>query len=129
MREIAAANFGNGLGVCSLLPGLVGELRGRGINDEGGWDCSITEDIPVSDRAPDDADEDLGRLATVTTALRDLYMGYDPASIVPLSGGAGGLDKLLQELVAELRGRGIDDEGGWDCSATSDIPVAARPSY
>jgi hypothetical protein len=31
-----------------------------------------------------------------------------------------------QPPVTELRGRGIDDEGGWDRDETRDIPVAAR---
>lgn len=62
----------------------------------------------------------LGLLAHVTTAVRDIYMDQPPMA----PSGATGVDALLHELVAELRGRGIDDEGGWDCDITQNIPVA-----
>ncbi|MCG7871036.1 MAG: hypothetical protein JAZ11_02910 [Candidatus Thiodiazotropha lotti] len=42
--EIAASN---GTGLDLLLQELVGHLRGLGIDDEGGWDCDVTQAIPV----------------------------------------------------------------------------------
>lgn len=62
-------------------------------------------------------------LALCATALRDLNMGYQHREIAANSGH--GLDVLLADAVAHLRGLGIDDEGGWDCEATRGIPVAA----
>lgn len=62
-------------------------------------------------------------LALCATALRDLGMGYQHKEITANSGQ--GLDVLLADVVAHLRGLGIDDEGGWDCEATRGFPVAA----
>lgn len=61
-------------------------------------------------------------LALATAGLRDLHVGF-PESEIASSNGVG-LDCLLRELVGHLRSRGYDDEGGWDCEATKDIPVA-----
>jgi hypothetical protein len=61
-------------------------------------------------------------LVLATTALRDLYVGY-PHKEIAASGGQG-LEKLLRELVSHLRSHGVNDEGGWDCDVTDDIPVA-----
>jgi hypothetical protein len=69
----------------------------------------------------DDADELESLLATATTALRDLYMGYSPRDIAGHT-GVDGLGGLLHELVTTLRARGIDDEGAWDCDLTEVNP-------
>lgn len=119
-QEIVALDGEEGLK--ALLRGLVTELRGRGINDEGGWDCDVTKDIPVVEGAHDQS-ADIDKIAIATTGLRDLYMGYRPRDIVALDGSSG-LDNLVRGLVTELRGRGIDDDGGWNCDATAGIPVA-----
>ena len=66
-------------------------------------------------------------LCTATTAPRDIHMGWDADEIVDLEGGSGGLPNLVRGLVTELRCRGIDDEGGWDCPETSHISVARPP--
>ena len=58
------------------------------------------------------------------SALRDLYMGYPPSEIVSMRGQ--GLDNLLVECVEALRGRGVDDDGGWDCDVTEGIRVAGK---
>ena len=65
-------------------------------------------------------------LAIATTALRDVEMGYQPREVYTgdLDTDEPGLAGALRGLVRELRGRGIDDEGGWDTSVTEDIPVA-----
>lgn len=72
-----------------------------------------------------DNDHLLNLLATATTALRDIHMGHPPREVIAPSGEMG-MEALLRELVTELRGRGIDDEGGWDCDATEGIPVAGE---
>lgn len=66
--------------------------------------------------------EDL--LATATTAIFDLHNGY-PESELASSQGTG-FDALATELVATLRGRGIDDEGAWTVPATEGISVSKR---
>jgi hypothetical protein len=123
-REIAA--FGGGTGLDVLLREMVAELRGRGIDDEGGLTCAVTEDIPVADIG-EDGGHDVHLLGMATVALRDLYMGYPPDQIVSLSGESG-LPLLVRELVADLRGRGIDDDGGWNCTETEGIPVGGGPA-
>lgn len=115
------ASYG-GKGLDELLIQCVAHLRGLGIDDEGGWDTAATMSIPVAEGGEIGVGRDEGLLATTVTALRDLSMGYRPSDIVALD-GLQGLDELIHGLVKELRGRGIDDEGGWDCPATEGILV------
>ncbi len=61
-------------------------------------------------------------LSIATTALRDKYVGAGDEDLCGVSGD--GLGTLLRDLVAYQRGQGIDDEGGWDCGVTTDIPVS-----
>ena len=72
-----------------------------------------------------DNDRLLNLLATATPALRDIHMGYPPHDLIAPSGEMG-MGALLRDLVTELRGRGIDDTGVWDCDATRGIPVAGK---
>lgn len=58
-------------------------------------------------------------LTLATTALRDLTMGYAEEDIASMNGE--GLSDLLVELVTFLHEQGIDDDGGWDCLATSHL--------
>lgn len=64
-------------------------------------------------------------LMLATTALRDLYAGYPEGEIAAREGS--GLRALVRELVEHQRGQGIDDEKGWDCDVTEDIPVDPAP--
>jgi hypothetical protein len=66
-------------------------------------------------------------LAAATTAIRDLQAGYPANEIVAPSGM--GVDTLLRDLVAYLRGIGFDDEGSWDCDATDGIEVRKTPEF
>jgi hypothetical protein len=66
-------------------------------------------------------------LSTATTAIRDLYAGYPESEIAGPSGM--GVKTLLRDLVAYLRGNGVDDEGSWDCDATEGIAVRRAPSF
>jgi hypothetical protein len=121
-NELAAADGAKGLS--ALLVQAVTHLRGMGVDDEQGWDTSATAAIPVADGGETGVGRDEELLATAATALRDLEMGYREADVVGLD-GLDGLDNLVRGLATELRGRGIDDEGGWDCPATEGIPVAS----
>jgi hypothetical protein len=76
--------------------------------------------LSKSGKSADDADELESLLATATTALRDLYMGYAPGDIAGHT-GVDGLGGLMRELVTTLRARGIDDEGAWDCDLTEEL--------
>jgi hypothetical protein len=112
------------MGIHRLLRGLVTCLRGMGVDDDHGWDCDAADGIPVAGGgAP--VGQDAGLLAVATTALRDLYMDYPHKEICSIDGSLG-LGELVRGLTAELRGRGIDDEGGWQCDVTEGIPVAGR---
>jgi hypothetical protein len=121
--ESAALN--GEMGLDPLVHSLVAELRGRGVDDEGGWNCAVTEGIAVADAVPD-GDPDIQMLAAATTALRDLSMDWQPREICALNGEAG-LPALVRGLVSELRGRGLDDEGGWNCPETQNIAVGSPP--
>ncbi|MDE4914372.1 hypothetical protein PQI07_27250 [Methylobacterium sp. 092160098-2] len=120
--QIAAADGAGGLD--ALLVQVVAHLRGMGIDDENGWDTAATRSIPVAEGGEVGVGPDEDMLATAATALRDLEMGYRHSDIVGLD-GLNGLDTLLRGLATRLRGRGIDDEGGWDCPSTEGIPVAS----
>ncbi|MEW5891172.1 MAG: hypothetical protein AB1768_19530 [Pseudomonadota bacterium] len=61
-------------------------------------------------------------LRLAAAGLRDIHVGF-PHDEIASSNGVG-LDRLLRELVQYLRENGIDDEGGLDCDATRNIPVA-----
>lgn len=113
-----------GKGLDELLRQCVVHLRGLGIDDEGGWDTAATAGIPVAGGGEKGVGRDETLLAIAASALRDLYMGYRPADVIALDGSQG-LDELLRGLVTELRGRGIDDDGGWNCPATEGIPVGS----
>jgi hypothetical protein len=119
-REVAAPDGHQGLE--SHLAVLVGALRGAGIDDDGAWDCDATEGIAVSAVAPP-AGEEVDLLCCAATALRDLYNDWPHREIASPQGK--GLDDLLRVLVTHLRGKGVDDDGGWDCDATEGIAVAA----
>lgn len=120
--QIAAADGAGGLD--ALLVQVVAHLRGMGIDDENGWDTAATRSIPVAEGGEVGVGHDEEILATEATALRDVAMGYRHSDIVGLD-GLNGLDNLLRGLATRLRGRGIDDEGSWDCPATEGIPVAS----
>ena len=120
--QLAAADGGSGLS--ALLVQAVTHLRGMGIDDEQGWDTAATAGIPVADGGETGVGPDEERLAIAVSALRDLEMGYRPADIVGLD-GLDGLDALVRGLVTDLRGRGIDDEGAWNCPATEGIAIAS----
>jgi hypothetical protein len=67
----------------------------------------------------------LGLLSSAATGLHDIRLGVEERHLVAPSGLVGdGL--LLRELVVALRGRGVDDEKGWDCDVTEDIPVVGE---
>lgn len=120
--QLAAADGRKGLS--ALLVQVVTHLRGMGVDDERGWDTFVTEDIPVAPGGETGVGRDEERLAVAASALRDLDMGYSHSDIVGLD-GLDGLDNLVRGLATELRGRGIDDQGAWDCPATEGIPVAS----
>lgn len=65
-------------------------------------------------------------LCLATAALRDVREGF-PLDEIAASNQTG-LDHLLRELAGYLRGNGINDEGGFECSATQDIPVSEQES-
>lgn len=120
--ELAAADGAKGLS--ALLVQTVTHLRGLGVDDEQGWDTAVTAGIPVAAGGEVGVGRDEELLATAATALRDLDMGYREADVVGLD-GLDGLDNLVRGLAIELRGRGIDDEGAWDCPATEGVAVAS----
>lgn len=120
--QIAAADGRKGLS--ALLIQAVTHLRSMGVDDEKGWDTLLTEDIPVAEGGEVGVGPDEDRLATAVTALRDLEMGYGHRDIVGLD-GLDGLDNLVRGLATELRGRGIDDDGAWDCPATEGVVVGS----
>lgn len=121
-NELAAADGAKGLS--ALLVQTVTHLRGMGVDDDGGWDTAATNGIPVAAGGEVGVARDEEMLATAATALRDMDMGYREADIVGLD-GLDGLDKLVRGLAVELRSRGIDDEGAWDCPATEGVAVVA----
>lgn len=63
-------------------------------------------------------------LAFATSGLRDTHMGFPEREIAAPDGD--GLRGLLRACVSHLRSTGWDDEGGWDCEHTSDIPVLSE---
>jgi hypothetical protein len=120
--QIAAADGAGGLD--ALLVQVVSHLRGKGMDDETGWDTAATQSIPVAEGGEVGVGPDEEMLATAATALRDLEMGYRHSDIVGLD-GLDGLDNLLRGLATRLRARGVDDEGAWDCPATEGVPAAS----
>lgn len=66
-------------------------------------------------------------LSTATTAIRDLYADYPENAISAQSGKS--VKSLLRDLVAYLRGNGVDDKGAWDCDATEGIAVRRAPIF
>jgi len=61
-------------------------------------------------------------LIRATTALRDIYMGYNPKDV-----DTNGVDDLIMELVIHLRQQGVDDEGGWEIPGLTDHISASKP--
>jgi hypothetical protein len=74
--------------------------------------------------AAEERDREL--LQYAASALRDIRAGCAPKDLA--SPGNGGLDDLLVQTVTHLRSQGVDDEGGWDCDITREIPVLNIPA-
>jgi hypothetical protein len=83
--------------------------------------------VDLGDRAREIADLEVScrkltaALALATTGLVDLHNGYPPKEFAAIHGT--GLGRLIAQLVTLLRARGVDDDRGWSCPETSDIPV------
>lgn len=66
----------SGKGLAHLLPDIVTHLREHGINDEGGWDCDLTDGIPVVKAADVSAGENLEGLPYRNFEIGVTRIGY-----------------------------------------------------